>query len=95
MILKKSAITSHIWKSIDDLFWDNKDAKVIGLDNEFRNIVMGDSSVTEYLLDVDESLWLSDQRSVCVDFTFGCSLTCKESLVYIRGLMLWDSEYQS
>lgn len=48
MILKKSATTSHIWKSIDDLFWDNKDAKVIGLDNEFRNIVMGDSSVIEY-----------------------------------------------
>ncbi|XP_023729628.1 uncharacterized protein LOC111877339 [Lactuca sativa] len=66
MILKRNATASQIWKNLEDLFRDNKDAKVIQLDNELRNIVMGDSSVTDYCARINSIAYLLDNiESTC------------------------------
>ncbi|XP_023736522.1 uncharacterized protein LOC111884427 [Lactuca sativa] len=48
MILKKKNTASGVWNDLEKLFRDNKDSKSIQLDNEIRNITIGDSSITDY-----------------------------------------------
>ncbi|GKA72408.1 Toll/interleukin-1 receptor domain-containing protein, partial [Tanacetum coccineum] len=41
--------TAHgVWKRLKDLFHDNKDARITQLDNEIRNMVIGNSSVNDF-----------------------------------------------
>ncbi|CAI9296857.1 unnamed protein product [Lactuca saligna] len=39
---------SQLWKAIKDLFCDNKEANAIELENQLRNITIGESTVMEY-----------------------------------------------
>ncbi|KAL4557518.1 hypothetical protein LXL04_035699 [Taraxacum kok-saghyz] len=47
-VLKADATAAQLWKTIEDLFRDNKEANAIELENQLRNIVIGDSTVMEY-----------------------------------------------
>lgn len=47
-VLKSSSTAGKLWTTLESLFRDNRDAKIIQLDNELRNIVMGDSNITQY-----------------------------------------------
>ena len=47
-ILIPDATAAQLWKAIEDLFRDNKEANAIELENQLRNIVIGDSNVMEY-----------------------------------------------
>ncbi|CAH1430622.1 unnamed protein product [Lactuca virosa] len=47
-ILIPDATDVQLWKAIEDLFRDNKEANAIELENQLRNIVIGDSTVMEY-----------------------------------------------
>ncbi|GJS76143.1 putative nucleotidyltransferase, ribonuclease H [Tanacetum coccineum] len=43
------SITAHgVWKRLQNIFHDNKDARVVQLDNEIRNMVIGNLSVNDY-----------------------------------------------
>ena len=48
MVLKKDSSARQVWVSLEQLFHDNKDAKAFQLDNELRNISIGDLPVTNY-----------------------------------------------
>ncbi|XP_024985248.1 uncharacterized protein LOC112520861 [Cynara cardunculus var. scolymus] len=48
MVLKKDSTALQVWNNLETLFHDNKDAKSMQTDNELRNIVMGDLTVTAY-----------------------------------------------
>lgn len=48
MILKKKSMTYVIWCDLEDLFCTNKENKAMQLENQLRNIVMGDLSVNDY-----------------------------------------------
>ncbi|KAL4570763.1 hypothetical protein LXL04_026425 [Taraxacum kok-saghyz] len=48
MILKKKSTAYDVWYRLEDLFRENEDSRVMQLENELRNITMGDSSVTDY-----------------------------------------------
>ncbi|PWA73402.1 hypothetical protein CTI12_AA123280 [Artemisia annua] len=50
MIVDDSA--SGVSKRLTDIFHDNKDARVIQLDNEIRNMVIGNLSVTDFFQDL-------------------------------------------
>ncbi|PWA43221.1 hypothetical protein CTI12_AA534630 [Artemisia annua] len=52
MIVDDSATASGVWKRRTDIFHDNKDARVIQLDNEIRNMVIGNLSVTDFFQDL-------------------------------------------
>lgn len=45
MVLKNGYKDRDIWKALEDLFCDNKDARAIKLENELRSMVIGDLSV--------------------------------------------------
>ncbi|CAA7057552.1 unnamed protein product [Microthlaspi erraticum] len=47
-VLKTKSTASELWKSIEDLFRDNKEARAIQLDNELRQLRIGDLPVHEY-----------------------------------------------
>ncbi|KAJ9535086.1 hypothetical protein OSB04_un001838 [Centaurea solstitialis] len=47
-ILKNDSTARDVWQAIENLFRDNKEAKALELDNELRNIVIGDSTIMEY-----------------------------------------------
>ena len=47
-ILIPDATTAQLWNAIEDLFRDNKEANAIELENQLRNIVIGDSTIMEY-----------------------------------------------
>ncbi|CAH1427506.1 unnamed protein product [Lactuca virosa] len=47
-ILKPNATAAVVWKTIEDLFHENKETKSMELDDELRTITIGDSSVMEY-----------------------------------------------
>lgn len=37
-----------IWFALEDLFQDNKDARSIELENELRNMILGDRSINDH-----------------------------------------------
>ncbi|PWA36612.1 hypothetical protein CTI12_AA598420 [Artemisia annua] len=47
MIVDDSATANGVWKRLTEIFHDNKDARVVQLDNEIRNMVFGFFSRTE------------------------------------------------
>ncbi|CAA7055117.1 unnamed protein product [Microthlaspi erraticum] len=47
-VLKTKCTASELWKSIEDLFRDNKEARAIQLDNELRQLRIGDLPVHDY-----------------------------------------------
>lgn len=47
-ILKSDAKAADVWCSIQALFHENKETKAIELDDELRNLVIGDSTIMEY-----------------------------------------------
>ena len=47
-VLKKNSSASHVWKMLKDIFHDNKSARAMQLDNDLRNIELGNLSITEY-----------------------------------------------
>ncbi|GKC66278.1 hypothetical protein Tco_1098876 [Tanacetum coccineum] len=48
MVLNPSATAKNIWDHLQKVFHDNKHARVIQLDNEIRNMQIGDLSITDY-----------------------------------------------
>ncbi|GKF33285.1 WRKY family transcription factor, partial [Tanacetum coccineum] len=41
--------TAHgVWNRLKDLFHDNKDARITQLDNEIRNMAIGNLSITDF-----------------------------------------------
>ncbi|KAL7583844.1 uncharacterized protein LOC111903906 [Lactuca sativa] len=66
MILKRKQTTSYIWKTLEDLFLDKKDAKVIEFDNELHNIVMDYSFATKYCSHIKTIIGLLDNIETTV-----------------------------
>ena len=52
MVIDESTTAHEVWKRLKDIFHDNKDAKVIQLDNEIRNMNIGNLSVTDYFQEI-------------------------------------------
>ncbi|GJV99384.1 WRKY family transcription factor [Tanacetum coccineum] len=52
MIIDDSATGRDVWKRLTDIFHDNKDARVIQLDNEIRNMAIGNLSVNDYFQEI-------------------------------------------
>ncbi|GJY93474.1 WRKY family transcription factor [Tanacetum coccineum] len=48
MIVDVDSIAHGVWKRLKDLFHDNKDARITQLDNEIRNMAIGNSSITNF-----------------------------------------------
>nr|KAJ0197156.1 hypothetical protein LSAT_V11C700354450 [Lactuca sativa] len=48
MILKRKATAHGLWVALEDLFRTNKDQKAMQLEDQLRNITMGDLSVNDY-----------------------------------------------
>lgn len=48
-IIKKNTTAYDVWITLENLFYDNKDHRLMELDTEIRNLSMGDSSMLEYL----------------------------------------------
>ncbi|XP_023756044.1 uncharacterized protein LOC111904528 [Lactuca sativa] len=48
MIFKKQAIAFEIWENLEKVFHDNKASKIIQVDQELRNISLGNASITYY-----------------------------------------------
>ncbi|GJV58864.1 hypothetical protein Tco_1464964 [Tanacetum coccineum] len=52
MVVDVDMSAHGIWKQLKDLFHNNKDARVAQLDNEIRNLTIGNSSVTDFFQDI-------------------------------------------
>ncbi|PWA57355.1 hypothetical protein CTI12_AA410120 [Artemisia annua] len=48
MVIDDEAMAHTVWSKLKNLFHDNKAARIIQLDNEIRNMVIGNMSVTDY-----------------------------------------------
>ncbi|GKA62259.1 Toll/interleukin-1 receptor domain-containing protein [Tanacetum coccineum] len=48
MIVDDSTTAHGVWKRLQNIFHDNKDARVVQLNNEIRNIVIGNLFVNDY-----------------------------------------------
>ncbi|GKB02306.1 Toll/interleukin-1 receptor domain-containing protein [Tanacetum coccineum] len=48
MIVDDSTIARGVWKRLEDIFHDNKHDRFIQLDNEIRNMAIGNLSVNDY-----------------------------------------------
>lgn len=48
MIMKRGLTARQVWKTLDDLFQSNKSAKAMQLNEDLRNIRIGDLTITEY-----------------------------------------------
>ncbi|GKE19514.1 WRKY family transcription factor, partial [Tanacetum coccineum] len=48
MIVDDDTTVYGLWKRLKDLFHDNKDARITQLDNEIRNMVIGNSPMTDF-----------------------------------------------
>lgn len=48
MIIKKGDTAQTVWKSIENLFQDNKDALANELESELRSIEIGDKTISDY-----------------------------------------------
>ncbi|GJQ94098.1 hypothetical protein Tco_0005237 [Tanacetum coccineum] len=60
MILDSSATASGLWTRLQEIFHDNKDARVIQLENKIRNIQQGRS----YQFDTTRSMLLLEESVV-------------------------------
>ncbi|PWA80084.1 myb-like protein P [Artemisia annua] len=47
-VLKKNATAASVWKSLKDLFHDNKEARALELENELRSMDLGSMSISDY-----------------------------------------------
>ncbi|XP_010463138.1 PREDICTED: uncharacterized protein LOC104743790 [Camelina sativa] len=47
-VLKTKCIARDLWLAIENLFRDNKEARALQLDNELRNLSVGDLTIHEY-----------------------------------------------
>ncbi|GJX78829.1 ribonuclease H-like domain-containing protein [Tanacetum coccineum] len=47
-VLKKNATAKDVWKSLEDLFHDNKEARAMELHEELRSMKLRDLSIVEY-----------------------------------------------
>ncbi|GJV42363.1 WRKY family transcription factor [Tanacetum coccineum] len=47
MVVDVVSTAYGVWKKLKDLFLDNKDARITQLDNEIRNMSIGNSSITD------------------------------------------------
>lgn len=47
-IFRKQSATYEVWETIEILFYDNKNNKVVQIDNELCNITIGNSSMVDY-----------------------------------------------
>ncbi|GKE62825.1 hybrid signal transduction histidine kinase M, partial [Tanacetum coccineum] len=47
-VLKKNVTAKDVWKSLKDLFHDNKDARVMELQEELRSLELGNLTISEY-----------------------------------------------
>ncbi|GJZ44585.1 ribonuclease H-like domain-containing protein [Tanacetum coccineum] len=47
-VLKKNVTTQNVWKSLADLFHDNKEARAMELHEELRSLELGTLSIAEY-----------------------------------------------
>nr|GEU86079.1 zein-binding domain-containing protein [Tanacetum cinerariifolium] len=52
MVIDYSAPTHGVWKRLQDIFHDNKDARIIQLDNEIHNMHIGSLSITKYFQEI-------------------------------------------
>ncbi|PWA87662.1 hypothetical protein CTI12_AA127550 [Artemisia annua] len=48
-ILKKNVTTHNVWKSLKELFHDNKDARTMELQEELQSLELGNLTISEYL----------------------------------------------
>ncbi|KAJ9565071.1 hypothetical protein OSB04_001037 [Centaurea solstitialis] len=69
MVLKKGSTALQVWTDLETLFCDNKDARTMQLDNELRNLVMGDLSVHAYFMKIKgiADLLAKDARTMQLD----------------------------
>ncbi|GKC29603.1 ribonuclease H-like domain-containing protein [Tanacetum coccineum] len=49
MVLKKNVTAKDVWKSLGDLFYDNKEARSMELQEELHSLDLGSLSIVEYL----------------------------------------------
>ncbi|PWA90672.1 hypothetical protein CTI12_AA098620 [Artemisia annua] len=47
-VLKKNVTAQNVWKSLEDLFHDNKEARAMELHEELRSLELGTLSIAEY-----------------------------------------------
>ncbi|GJW99365.1 ribonuclease H-like domain-containing protein [Tanacetum coccineum] len=52
MVIDDSATTRGVWERLKNIFHDNKDARVIQLDNEIHNMSIGNLSVRDYFQEI-------------------------------------------
>ncbi|GKB95260.1 hybrid signal transduction histidine kinase M [Tanacetum coccineum] len=53
-VLKKNLKACDVWKNLKDVFHDNKDARAMQLDNDLRNLSIGNLSVTQYFTKIKD-----------------------------------------
>ncbi|PWA54856.1 hypothetical protein CTI12_AA432220 [Artemisia annua] len=52
MVIDDSTKAHEVWKKLQDLFHDNKTARIIQLDNEIRNMAIGNLSVNDFFQEI-------------------------------------------
>ncbi|GJW86461.1 hybrid signal transduction histidine kinase M [Tanacetum coccineum] len=53
-VLKKNLKACDVWKNLKDVFHDNKDVRAMQLDNDFRNLSIGNLSITQYFTKIKD-----------------------------------------
>ncbi|GKC24776.1 Myb-like protein P [Tanacetum coccineum] len=48
IVLKKNVLAHDVWKSLEDLFHNNKDARAMELHKELQSLELGSLSIAEY-----------------------------------------------
>ncbi|GJS64938.1 ribonuclease H-like domain-containing protein [Tanacetum coccineum] len=66
-VLKKNKNASEVWKMLKDVFHDNKNARAMQLDNDLRNIELGNLTITEYFHKINRLADLLDNIDAPVD----------------------------
>nr|GEY99129.1 hybrid signal transduction histidine kinase M [Tanacetum cinerariifolium] len=68
--LKKNKSASEVWKMLKDVFYDNKSARAMQLDNDLRNIELENLTITEYFHKINCLADLLDNIGAPVDEIF-------------------------
>nr|GEY41186.1 phosphatidylinositol 3-kinase, root isoform [Tanacetum cinerariifolium] len=87
MVLNPSATVKNIWDHLQKIFHDNKHARVIQLDNEIRNMQIGDLSIIDYF----QAIKSKDDRLANLGSTT-CSKPESESQSGVRQKWLWKGK---
>lgn len=66
LIFKKQTLTDEVWETIVKVFRDNKNNKVIQVDNELQNITIGDSFMVDYCNHVQDLAYLLENMDAKV-----------------------------